>query len=190
MPQDSASPFRKLSSLALAAGLMAIGASGAHAAEYGTGPWVRGYTDLLGGILPLQPGLYVRDDAYHYQGDASRIIFDGNAQLNVDQKYLADLLALTYVTPFKILGGTYAVAVVPTFVQMNVKVNVGISSFQLPVGQFDPTVGPFDITALGTELAQGDTAFAPLLLGWHSGNFFLVEFGGVRLCPDRRVQQA
>lgn len=53
------------------------------------------YTDLLGGILPLQPGLYVRDDAYHYQGDASRIIFNGNAQLNVDQKYLADLLALT-----------------------------------------------------------------------------------------------
>jgi hypothetical protein len=172
MPQDSASPFRQLSSLALAAALMAIGASGAHAAEYGTGPWVRGYTDLLGGILPPQPGLYVRDDAYHYEGDASRIIFNGNAQLNVDQKYLADLLALTYVTPFKILGGTYAVAVVPTFVQMNVKVNVGISSFQLPIGQVAPTVGPFDITALGSELAQGDTAFAPLLLGWHSGNFW------------------
>jgi hypothetical protein len=172
MPQDSASPFRQLSSLALAAALMAIGASGAHAAEYGTGPWVRGNTDLLGGILPPQPGLYVRDDAYHYEGDASRIIFNGNAQLNVDQKYLADLLALTYVTPFKILGGTYAVAVVPTFVQMNVKVNVGISSFQLPIGQVAPTVGPFDITALGSELAQGDTAFAPLLLGWHSGNFW------------------
>ena len=55
---------------------------------------------------------------------------------------------------------------------MNVKVNVGISSFKLPIGPFDPTVGPFDITALGTELAQGDTAFAPLILGWHSGNFW------------------
>jgi hypothetical protein len=165
--------LRRVGSLAVAAACaVGIGASTTQAAEFGTGPWVRGYTDVLGGILPPVPGLYVRDDAYHYQGDADRIVFDGRAQLSVDEKYLADLLAVTYVTPFKILGGTYAVAVVPSFVQMNVKVNVGVSSFKLPIGPFDPTVGPFDISALGTDLAQGDTAIAPLLLGWHSGNFW------------------
>ena len=46
-----------------------LGAGAAHAAEYGTGPWVKGYTDIFGGILPPQPGLYVRNDAYHYEGD-------------------------------------------------------------------------------------------------------------------------
>jgi hypothetical protein len=173
MPRSSASPLRRVTGLAVAAACAtAIAASGAHAAEYGTGPWAKGYTDILGGIVPPQPGLYVRDDAYHYQGDADRVVFDGRVQLSVEEKYLADLLAVTYVTPFKILGGTYAVAVVPSFVQMNVKVNAGISSFKLPIGPFDPTVGPFDISALGIDLAQGDTAIAPLLLGWHSGNFW------------------
>lgn len=159
-----------------------IGPREARAAEYGTGPWVKGYTDVLGGILPPVPGLYIRDDAYHYQGDVGRTVFNGNVQINVEQTYLADLLALTYVTPFKILGGTYAVAVVPSFVQMNVKVNVGIPAFKVPVGPFDPTIGPFDITALGTELAQGDTAFSPLILGWQSGNFYW-NFGVFGFAP-------
>lgn len=46
--------------MALAVG---VGAGAAHAAEYGTGPWVKGYTDIFGGIVPPQPGLYVRNDA-------------------------------------------------------------------------------------------------------------------------------
>ena len=51
---------------ALAAVLIAasLGAPAAHAAEYGTGPWVKGYTDIFGGIVPPQPGLYVRNDMY------------------------------------------------------------------------------------------------------------------------------
>ena len=40
-------------SMALASG---VGAGAAHAAEYGTGPWVKGYTDIFGGILAAQPG--------------------------------------------------------------------------------------------------------------------------------------
>ena len=85
-------------------------------------PWVKGYTDIFGGILPPQPGVYVRNDAYHYEGEVGARIFDGNVQLGVEERYLADILALTYVTPWKILGGTYAVAVAPSIVQMNVDV--------------------------------------------------------------------
>ena len=97
-----------------AALLTVFGMSSARAAEYGTGPWVRGYTDIFGGVLPSQPGCYSRTDVYHYNGSADTTIFDGRIALDVDEDYTATLFALSYVTPWKILGGTYAVAVVPS----------------------------------------------------------------------------
>lgn len=145
---------------------------GAQAAEYGTGPWVKGYTDVLGGLVPPLPGLYVRNDAYHYEGTADRLVFNGKIGLGLDQSYMADLLALSYVTKLKILGGTYAVAAVPSFVQMEVKAGVSIPAFNFQRGPFDRQIGPFEVNALGNELAQGDTAFSPLILGWNSGNFW------------------
>ena len=150
----------------------------AHAAEFGTGPWVKGYSDIFSGILPPQPGFYVRNDDYHYQGSADRTVFDGLVQLNVDQDYLADIFALSYVTPLKFLGGTYAVAVAPSVVNMNVDVGVGIRRFQVPLaplggaqGAPGINVGPFSLNFSDTEFALGDTAFAPLILGWNAGNF-------------------
>ena len=160
---------------ALLVALALLGANGAdeaQAAEYGTGPWIKGYTDILGGVVPPVPGLYIRNDAYHYEGSAERVIFNGNVNLEVEEKYLADLLAITYVTPFKLFGGTYAVAAVPTLVQMNVKVTAGIPPITVPLGPLQVTLPARDLTALGTELAQGDTAFSPLILGWNSGNFW------------------
>ena len=141
----------------------------AHAAEFGTGPWVKGYTDIFGGILPPVPGFYFRTDAYHYNGSADRIIFNGFAQLGVEEDYTATIAALTYVTPWKILGGTYAVAVVPSMVAMDVDVGIDIPQFTGPLGQ--RTFGPFNFRTGDTNLALGDTAFAPLVLGWNAGNF-------------------
>ena len=111
---SSAKPSRVLFICAILAGGAAILPSdSARAAEFGTGPWVKGYTDIFGGILPQVPGFYFRTDAYHYNGDAERTIFNGFAQVGVEEDYTATIAALTYVTPWKILGGTYAVAVVP-----------------------------------------------------------------------------
>ena len=139
-----------------------------RAAEYGTGPWIKGYTDIFGEFIPSQPGFYFRGDAYHYNGSADTTIFDGRIALNVDQDYTATLMALTYVTPWKILGGTYAVAVIPSVVAMNVDVGVRLPPLTGPRGR---TVGPFELNVGDTELAQGDTAFSPFVLGWDSGNF-------------------
>jgi hypothetical protein len=141
----------------------------AHAAEFGTGPWVKGYTDILGGIIPPVPGFYFRTDAYHYNGSADRTIFDGFAQVGVQEDYTATIAALTYVTPWKILGGTYALAVVPSMVAMDVDVGIGIPQFTGPLGL--RTFGPFNFRTGDTNLALGDTAFAPLVLGWNAGNF-------------------
>jgi hypothetical protein len=145
----------------------------AHAAEYGTGPWIKGYSDIFAGILPPQPGLYVRNDAYHYEGEVGATVFNGNIQLNVDERYLADILALTYVTPWKILGGTYAVALAPSILQMNVDVGATLPGVTLtgPRGLRSFRIPSFTVTAIDHELSQGDTAFAPLVLGWNEGNF-------------------
>ena len=58
---------------------LAAGVGAGAAAEYGTGPWV-----------PPQAGLYVRNDAYHYEGEVGATIFDGNVQLGVEERYLAE----------------------------------------------------------------------------------------------------
>jgi hypothetical protein len=173
MPHRRFRGIRAASAFLLVAGLScSVASPWAEAAEYGTGPWVKGYTDVLGGVLPPVPGLYIRNDAYHYEGEAERTIFNGLVQLSVEEQYLADILAITYVTPFKILGGTYAVTAVPTLVQMSVKVTAGIPPITVPIGPITATLPARDITALGNELAQGDTAFSPLILGWNSGNLW------------------
>ncbi len=175
----SAQSWRRCRAGALCAAvaiLALVNGPSVRAAEYGTGPWVKGYTDIFGGVLPSAPGLYFRGDVYHYNGSADTTIFDGRIAVNIDEKYTATLFALSYVTPWKIFGGTYAVAVVPSMVAMDVDVGLQIPAFTGPRGR---SFGPFDFNTGETELAQGDTAFAPLILGWNAGNFHwnLAVFG-------------
>lgn len=166
----------------MAAGLLAgLGAQIASAAEYGTGPWLKGYTDILGGIIPAVPGLYARDDAHHYQGSAELNIFNGRIHIDVQQAHFMDVLALTYVTPIKILGGTYAVSILPTLMQMDVAVDISIPAFGAPIG-------PLDLNLTGSELAQGDTGFSPLFLGWEAGNFHW-NLGVFGLAPTGRYNK-
>jgi len=153
---------------AVALALSLVGVCPGHAAEFGTGPWVKGYTDIFGGVIPSAPGVYVRTDAYHYNGSADTTIFDGRIGLSVEQDYTATLAALNIVTPWKILGGTYAIAVVPSVIAMDVDVGIELPAFTGPRGR---TFGPFNIDRGDTNLALGDTAFSPLMLGWNAGNF-------------------
>jgi hypothetical protein len=162
-------PSRVVAFACAAAAAIVLNTNATHAAEFGTGPWVKGYSDIFAGIVPPVPGFYFRTDAYHYNGSADRIIFNGFAQLGVEQDYTATIAALTYVTPWKILGGTYAVAVVPSMVAMDVDVGIGIPQFTGPLGQ--RTFGPFNFRTGDTNLALGDSAFAPLVVGWNAGNF-------------------
>lgn len=164
----TASP-RTLTHACAAVTLIALTFTPAHAAEFGTGPWVKGYTDIFGGIVPPVPGFYFRTDAYHYAGSADSTVFDGFVQLGIKENYTATIAALTYVTPWKILGGTYAVAVAPSMVAMDVDVGIGIPRTANPLSS--GTLGPFNFRTGDTELALGDSAFAPLVLGWNAGNF-------------------
>ena len=95
------------------------------------------------------------------------------SRVGVEEDYLANILALTYVTPWKIFGGTYAVAVAPSIVQMGVGVAATLPGARItgPLGLRTFDIPSFTVTAIDHELAQGDTAFAPLVLGWNEGNF-------------------
>ena len=166
--------------------LVAASASGAHAAEYGTGPWLKGYSDIYAGVVPSQPGFYFRSDAYHYKGDVDTTIFNGRVQLGVEQEFLMTIFALNYVSPWKILGGTYAAAVGPSVVAMDV--DVALSRPRL--GTRRRTIGRTTVNTGDTNVAQGDTVLAPLILGWESGNFYW-NFALFSLAPtgDYSTQQ-
>ncbi len=150
-----------------------------HAAEFGTGTWLKGYTDVFAGVIPPVPGVYVRTDLYMYQGSAEAVIFNGRIGLEVEQDMKATILGVSYVTPWKLFGGTYAVAVAPTMVASSVEVGIELPAFTGPRGR---RFGPTEIDVLDTELALGDTAFSPFLLGWHSGKMHWV-FGLYGLAP-------
>jgi len=127
-----------------------------NAAEFGSSPYPKGFSDIFSGIVPTAPGLYAT-------------VFNGNVQLGVDAKFTADFLTLTYVTKWKILGGTYAFGVAPSYMSMDTDVGLTVSRLTGPLGR---TFGPFEFTFGDTESAVGDTGITPILLGWHSGNFF------------------
>ncbi len=96
-------------------------------------------------------------------------MFNGAVQLGVEADFTADFLPLTYVTKWKILGGTYAFGVAPAIMSMNTDVGLTLPSFTGPLGR---TFGPFSVTFGDTETNIGDTGITPIVLGWHSGNFF------------------
>src|SRR5262249_54852195 len=75
--------------------------------------YLRGFRDIYAGVVPSVPGLYVLNDVYHYAGNANALMFNGAVQLGVEAKFTADFLPITYVTKWKILGGTYAFGVAP-----------------------------------------------------------------------------
>jgi hypothetical protein len=54
-------------------------------------------------------------------------------------------------------------------VAMDVDVGIGIPQFTGPLGL--RTFGPFNFRTGDTNLALGDTAFAPVVIGWNAGNF-------------------
>ena len=71
----------------------------------------KGFRDIMPGVIPPVPGLYILNDVYHYDGKANALAFNGAVQVGVEAKFTADFLPITYVTKRKVLGGTYAFGV-------------------------------------------------------------------------------
>jgi hypothetical protein len=92
----------------------------AIAAEAGTSSYLKGYKDFLSGIVPPEPGFYLRNDLIYYTGDIGKTVIGGRVDLNFSEWYVMNVTAGTYVSPYQILGGTYAAAIAVPIMGANV----------------------------------------------------------------------
>jgi hypothetical protein len=126
----------------------------AQAMEAGQSPYFRGFRDFMTGVLP-SPGVQVREDLFIYSGTERSTIPQG--QLTINLKTISSVLSTTFVTPYQILGGDYAIAVRGAVTDVNASQSVA--------------------TPRGTSSASGrltgfnDIVVNPFIVGWHSGYF-------------------
>jgi hypothetical protein len=125
------------------------------AAEGASTEYVGGFVGFAAGYVPPEPGTYLTNYLYYYQGDTSTLAVNGKVALDVSTNVLIEIPQVTAITKFKLLGGTYGFGVaVPIG---NVKVDVGLN----PVG-VDRSASTFGL---------GDLILVPAVVGWHHGNW-------------------
>ena len=141
--------------MAAAAAMSFCAVNGAQALEGGQSPYLRGYRGFGAGIL-ARPGVLVRDDVYIYSGK-ERTTY-GAARIAAGVHNYANILSVTTITPYRILGGHYAFAlrgaVTHTYADRSVTNRFGATT-----------------TTSGRLTAINDLVVNPLILGWHAGNF-------------------
>ena len=153
------------------------------AAEFGTGLYMLGYQSSLAGYMP-EPGFYLRNDLYVYQGNAAIIPFSRRVEVDLRSRLITDLATASYVTPLKIFGANYAVgliwsSVTNSFLKGTLLVSPAING--LPSGSQE-----------GSYTGVSDLLITPVSLGWHLGQFHIMAFGNVyapvgSYNPNRRL---
>ncbi len=98
----SFSPSRRLLARRLvAASILALcSATLAHrdAAKAATVPYLKGYKDFYSGVVPAEPGLYIRDDQVFYTGDINKTVIGGRVSLGLHEDLVANAFSPTVVT--------------------------------------------------------------------------------------------
>jgi len=144
-------------------------------AEFGTGVYVLGYQSSLAGYLP-DPGLYLRNDFYVYQGNAQIMPFSRRVEVDLRSRLITDLVAGTYVTSFKVLGANYAVgliwsSVTNSFLKGNLQFDTRFPELNQYLNR------RFGGSEEGSYTGVSDLLVTPVNLGWHLGQFHLMAFG-------------
>lgn len=138
-----------------AAGLMTLMAVPAAALESGQSPYIKGFRDFQTGIIPAEPGVYTRIETYYYSGSA--VFNAGRVRVTADGTNLSELVSPSIVTPWKILGGTYALSARFTNSRLDIQ-----TTTTTPLGS---------ASREGRLQGWNDLQVTPFLLGWHNGNF-------------------
>ncbi len=152
--------------LVIAALAVMLPAPAAQAAENGLGLYPLGYNSSMAGFMP-PPGFYLRNDFFAYQGTANQIPLSRRIEADMRGRYLMDLINFTYVSPNKILGANYGLAVIWGAVS-----NVFIK------GRVE-FANTFSRSREGDRTGVSDLTVTPIILGWHKGNFHIMAFGNV-----------
>jgi hypothetical protein len=125
----------------------------ALAAEGGSGEYVPGFFGFMAGYIPPESGFYFANDVYLYTAEASRVAANGITAPNVEADIAIDLLALTWISPWKIFEANYGMGIAQGFGYVNIDVGI-------------PALG---LDASPDTFGLSDTVFTPALLGWHKG---------------------
>lgn len=157
--------------------LIAVAAFGTvsqvRAAEFGTGIYMLGYQSALAGYQP-DPGFYLRNDFYVYQGNAKIVPFSGRIEADIRNRLITDMIGATYVIPYEILGGHYAVGVIWSSVtNAFLKGTVAVDT------RFPLLNRLLTRSAEGSYTGVSDLVVTPINLGWHLGQFHIMAFGNL-----------
>jgi len=157
-----------------------------EAAEFGTGIYILGYQSALAGYLP-DPGFYLRNDLYVYQGNATIIPFSKRVEVDLRSRLITDLVAASYVTPLKIFGADYAVGLIwssatNSFLKGKLAVDTRFPLLNRLLTRSEE----------GSYTGVSDLVITPVSLGWHLGQFHIMTFGNVyapvgSYNPNRRL---
>lgn len=144
-----------------------------QSAEFGTGIYMLGYQSSLAGYLP-DPGFYLRNDYYIYQGNAQIVPFSGRIEVGLRSRLTTDLIAGTYVTPLKIFGANYALgciwsSVTNSFLKGSLAVNTRFPLLNRLLSRSEE----------GSYTGVSDLVLTPINLGWHLGQFHIMAFGNL-----------
>ncbi|MFI5331510.1 MAG: transporter [Desulfobaccales bacterium] len=157
-----------------------------EAAEFGTGIYVLGYQSALAGYQP-DPGFYLRNDLYIYQGNATIIPFSKHVEVELRSRWITDMIGATYVTPLEIFGAHYAVGMLwssatNSFLKGKLAVDTRFPLLNRLLTRSED----------GEYTGVSDLVITPINLGWHLGQFHIMAFGNVyapvgSYDPNRRL---
>jgi hypothetical protein len=135
-------------------------ASQSLASEGGQIHYLLGSAGFQAGIVPTEPGVYFKNQAYFYDGKAEAQLRGGQIALELRESEFIDLLYFTGVTGLKVAGGDLAFTVITPFLNANAAGSLGPFSVEQSAGGFSdvvltPTLGWHTETChwfVGTEI--------------------------------------
>jgi len=138
--------------IVLACSFLALAAGPAAAVETGFSIYPKGMADFMSGVLPPQPGVYLSNIYYHFNGSTDAAVRNGITEFGVGMSLDAGFVRGTYVTDTDYLGARYAmggaIAVAGTGIDANLVGPKGAATFH------------------GGNSGFADSFFTPVMLGW------------------------
>jgi hypothetical protein len=119
-------------------------------AEGASTEYVGGFTGFAAGYVPTDPGTYLANYLYHYNGSTAAVAVNGKVALNVGTSVYFEIPGVTYIAKLTLFGGNYGFGIAVPVGYVNV--DVGASGSTPPVsgkacGATQTGNGRADITA-------------------------------------------
>jgi hypothetical protein len=139
----------------LGAGVILSHAICVWGAEGASTEYVGGFAGFAAGYVPPEPGTYLTNYLYYYNGDTAAVAVNGKVALDVSTNVFFEIAQVTSLTKLTFLGGTYGFGAAVPLGYVNV--DVGLN----PVG----------IDRSASTVGFGDLILVPAVIGWHSRNW-------------------